>query len=283
MPTPDDGYELGNGMVMTLARVTSISPRPDRFLHFRVDAPLIARMLPHGLAPVFKIFTARTDGAPITLPTFDKNRIAIPSWESDPTRPIARAYTALHFTPGDTHITFDALDLGHADSWTRRARSGDTVGIIGFKHELTLQENIKRLLLIGDHSAKPAIDEILRSTPEHLGSTVIDLNSAVSDEHDLETAIRSSLTDDGKNTIVWIGGEVQHVATVRSTAIASGIDPAHIISLPYWHQGLSREHYDRVLYRRYQAAAERGESLTDPTIIAQVELTPVEPAEQHPR
>lgn len=280
MPIAEDGYELGNGMVMTLAHITDISPRPDQLLRFRVEAPLIGRMRPRGLAPVFKIFTARTEGSPITLPVFDKNRLALASWESDPTRPIARAYTALDFTSGDQHIIFDALDLGITHNWMHRARVADKVGIIGFKHELSLDEESTRLLLVGDRSAKPAIDEILRSAPSCLRTTVIDLGEGADAENTALRQLRLAIKDAPASTAVWIAGEAQQVAAAREIALASGIAPSHIIVLPYWHQGLSREHYDQALYRRYQAAADNGESLTDHETIARIELTPVHAAEE---
>lgn len=279
MPIAEDGYELGDGMVMALAHITNISPRPDQFLRFRVDAELIGKMRPGGLAPVFKIFTARTDGSPITLPVFDRNRLALPSWESDPTRPLARAYTALDFTNGDQHITFDALNLHDTRSWTHRAKIGDTVGIIGFKHELALSEDSTRLLLVGDRSAKPAIDEIIRSAPSRLRTTVISVGEGVDAEHAAILQLRLALNDAPANTVVWIAGEVEQAATMRCIALANGIAASDIIALPYWHQGLSREQYDHVLYRRYQAAADNGESLTNHETIARVELTPVNATE----
>ncbi|MEV5831464.1 siderophore-interacting protein [Spirillospora sp. NPDC052242] len=271
----DKGYELGNGMVMTLARITSVSPRPDNFLRFRIQAPLITRMRPRGLAPVFKIFTARNAGAPVTLPTFDEHRLAVPSWESDPARPIARAYTALEFAPGTDSITFDALDLGASGSWIHRAKVGDTVGAIGFKHELVLDENTETLVIMGDRSARPAITEILRATPADLRTTVIDMDAS----GDTENALRAALAEADERTTVWIAGEVRRVAAGREAALAHGITPTRVLSLPYWHEGLGREHYDRILYRRYERAAAAGLPISNEETAARIELTPVSTAE----
>lgn len=265
------GHDLGHGMVMTLARITDRSARDDGFVRLRVEAPFIARLRPRGLAPVFKIFTARTPSTPITLPTFDDNRLAVPTWESDPTRPIARAYTALDFTVGDEHLTFDALDLGVADGWLSRAEVGQTVGIIGFKHELVVDE-AAHLVLVGDRSARPAIEEIVRSAPEHVARTVV----TADDADELVTGAVAALEQAGERPQLWVGGEVRPVAAIREAALAHGVPQERLVTLPYWHAGLSREEYDRVLYGRYREAGERGESIGDPATAARIELTPVD-------
>ncbi|MEE2056048.1 siderophore-interacting protein [Rhodococcus artemisiae] len=276
-----DGYELGNGIVMTRAHITDITPRPGSILRFRVHAPLISQMRPRGLAPVFKIFTARSRDARLTLPTFDEHQLALPTWESDPSRPIARAYTALCFVPGADHIIFDALDLGAAASWVHRARIGDTVGVIGFKHEFIVDDTVDSVLLVGDRSTSPAVDEILRSCPDRARTTVLPTDVSFDDGDSWETRMQSALVGAGDHTSVWIAGEVDLVAAGRRIAIASGVPGSRIVSLPYWHRDLSREDFDRVLYRRYQRAAEAGLEISDPEIAAQIELSRAEPTELH--
>lgn len=309
----DLGIEFADGMVMTLATLEEITEsRSDEpgFVRIRVRGELLAKLRPHGLAPVFKIFTARSPGTPITLPNFDDDRLAVPSWESDPTRPIARAYTALGYSPGDDAIEFEALrDLG-PDSWVRRARAGDTVGIIGFKHGLTVPSDIRRLILAGDRSAVPAMSEIARHAPAGVTVAAIRLDevddaeaalhsqlspavpavpregtvpTAGTDDTVLTTDIEGTVPAEGSegadDTAVFLAGEAGVLTRLREVATAAGVGPEKLTILPYWHRGLSREDYDRALYRRYQQATAAGETISDPQVAWRIELAEVTPGE----
>ncbi|KIM18014.1 hypothetical protein QV65_00140 [Rhodococcus erythropolis] len=205
-------------------------------------------------------------------PHLGSDKLAVPSWEADPRRPIGRSYTAIDFNPGDRRITFDVIDLGKPDWWLNRTGVGSRVGVIGFKHELVLVPGVTDVVAVGDRSARPAVGSLTKLAEQ----VRIHSFTGPSGEHGFPDIEWVDIVDRTKaqteSTMLWIGGEKSCVARLRNQAIENGLPSSRIVALPYWSAGRTRDEFDHALYRLYQRAAADGIDISDPVVAADIEL-----------
>ncbi|MCD2157273.1 siderophore-interacting protein [Rhodococcus cerastii] len=259
-------------MVMTVASIAEVEQRTDDTVRVVLQSSEFGNLSVRGAAPVFKLFVPRVPADEMMLPTLGSDKLAVPSWEADPRRPIGRSYTAIDFNPGDRRITFDVIDLGKPDWWLNRTGVGSRVGVIGFKHELVLVPGVTDVVAVGDRSARPAVGSLTNLAEQ----VRIHSFTAPSGEHGFPDIEWVDIVDRTKaqteSTMLWIGGEKSCVARLRNQAIENGLPPSRIVALPYWSAGRTRDEFDHALYRLYQRAAADGIDISDPVVAADIEL-----------
>ncbi|MCX6407597.1 MAG: SIP domain-containing protein [Propionibacteriales bacterium] len=281
---------LPPGMAMALATVTRLE-RQGRYAWLAVEAPELAALRPRGAAPVLKVFIAPRPGDVPALPTFSPTYL--PSWPSESERPTVRSYTAVDYRAADARIEFLAFDPGAGSWWVDHLSLGDPLGVIGFKHELVLDDEPRVVVAVGDRSGAGGIAALSRQLPpdvalhvvvpetgwplevlaardgltvqrartDHLGFPVVDWSDVAATSEAPASA-----------TSVWLAGEVTPVAALRGEAIAAGVLPTGIVAQPYWRAGQTRDEFDAALSVRYRDAAARGVDIQDPVVAADLEL-----------
>ncbi len=220
-------------MVMTVASIAEVEQRTDDTVRVVLQSSEFGNLSVRGAAPVFKLFVPREPADEMMLPTLGSDKLAVPSWEADPRRPIGRSYTAIDFNPGDRRITFDVIDLGKPDWWLNRTGVGSRVGVIGFKHELVLVPGVTDVVAVGDRSARPAVGSLTKLAEQ----VRIHSFTGPSGEHGFPDIEWVDIVDRTKaqteSTMLWIGGEKSCVARLRNQAIENGLPSSRIVALPY--------------------------------------------------
>ena len=109
---------------------------------------------------MFKLFVPREPTDEMMLPTLGSDKLAVPSWEADPRRPIGRSYTAIDFNPGDRRITFDVMDLGKPGWWLNRTGVGSPVWGDRIQTRTRPCSGVTDVVAVGDRSARPAVGSL---------------------------------------------------------------------------------------------------------------------------
>lgn len=285
----DDGARavLPPGMAMSAVTIASLTRR-DGYARVVLEAAELAGLRPRGAAPVFKVFIPEHPGADPVPPSFDAKYL--PVWPEGAPRPTVRSYTALEFSATGGTIEFLAYDHGHGGWWLDRFGPGDTVGVIGFKHEVLVDDGTETVVAAGDASAAGAVAALARRLPPRVrlyaagpeaawpdglldGRPDAELVAAPVDEHGFPAVTWARLAPHaGSSPVLWLGGERSSVARLRSEAVDAGVDPVRITSMPYWLAGRTRDEFDAELSARYREAAARGQDLGDPLLVARIEL-----------
>ncbi len=192
---------------MTVASIAEVEQRTDDTVRVVLQSSEFGNLSVRGAAPVFKLFVPREPADEMMLPTLGSDKLAVPSWEADPRRPIGRSYTAIDFNPGDRRITFDVMDLGKPGWWLNRTGVGSRVGVIGFKHELVLVPGVTDVVAVGDRSARPAVGSLTNLAEQ----VRIHSFTGPSGEHGFPDIEWVDIVDRTKaqteSTMLWIGGE----------------------------------------------------------------------------
>lgn len=161
--------------------------------------------------------------------------------------PQVRRYTIRRWYPGVEEIDFDVVvhqPAGLAAGWAEEAAVGDSLLWWGPTSAWHLPEGPRRLLLVGDETALPAIDAVLSSLPEQVSAQVV---AEVADARDEAYLAEHA----GRAQITWVHrGEpdgVPHdglLAAVRSlpavpgeTAVWAGVEFATAGALRRWFIG----------------------------------------------
>lgn len=155
-------------------RVDTVTPRMRRVVLGGSD--LADLLIPSdALGPFVKLLLPPDGPGPVAWPQVGANGCL--AWPpASERRPAMRTYTVRHLDPGRAELTLDIVlhDTGIATDWARRVRAGGGVTLWG--PGVTLPPPTDRWLLLGDHSALPAIASILENLPsEARGLAVIEV------------------------------------------------------------------------------------------------------------
>ncbi len=192
-----------------------------------------------------------TEGLPDPL-TLESARTAMSR-----NRPYMRSYTIRRHDPAANEIDFDFVlhgDHGPASAWASRAVPGDEVIFVGPSPAYTPDPSAPWHLLIGDETALPAIDAIIRALPGAVVQAFIEVEDAA-EEQDLpgvtwvhrdgvpagsaEPLVKalSAASLPAGQPAVWAAGERTAMQSVREHLVSCGIDRARVRPASYWRLG----------------------------------------------
>lgn len=159
-----------------VVRSAQLTPHLTRIT---VGAPELAGFPDRGPDQHLKLFFPRPGQGEPEIPPFEDDDVA--SWYRrylampDDVRPDMRTYTARAFRPDAAELDIDFVLPGEragaggpAARWAERAAPGDPVGVLASTSEYHPPATAAWLLLVGDHSALPAIATILESVDPDL-------------------------------------------------------------------------------------------------------------------
>jgi NADPH-dependent ferric siderophore reductase len=189
-------------------------------------------------------------------------------WPAPDKSPALRTYSLRRYDPVRGEIDVDFVMHGHgvASRWAEQARPGDLLGV-GVPAGLTVVD-AKWYLLVGDHTALPAIARIMEQLPPTAkGRAFIEVPDA-SEEQPIDyraeidvtwlhrngvAAGRSPLLTDAvlsmnwpspEDGFVWIGCESATVRRLRAHVRKErGFGPRQVLAIGYWRLGMSEPAY----------------------------------------
>ncbi|EOM76500.1 siderophore-interacting protein [Rhodococcus rhodnii] len=158
------------------ARVVANDRIGPHFVRVTVAGPELATIAPLGYDQWFRMFFPAEGQDRLELPTATSNLwYAQYKLMGKATRPHVRNYTIRELrTAGTGHFGSDPEieidfadhgDIGPASSWARSAAVGDEIALLDEGLVFNPVEGTQWHLLVGDESALPAIEGILRSLP----------------------------------------------------------------------------------------------------------------------
>ncbi|ABD07401.1 Siderophore-interacting protein [Rhodopseudomonas palustris HaA2] len=191
-----------------------------------------------------------------------------PIWPAPDKCPALRTYSLRRYDPvrGEIDVDFVMHGLGVASRWAAHAKPGDLLGV-GIPAGLTVAA-ADWYLLVGDHTALPAIARIMEQLPPTAkGRAFIEVPDA-SDQQpiacraDIEltwlhldgtSAGESTLLADAvlgmdwpspENGFVWIGCESATVRKLRAHVRKErGFGARQVLAIGYWRRGMSEPAY----------------------------------------
>jgi NADPH-dependent ferric siderophore reductase len=165
-------------------------------------------------------------------------------------RPYMRSYTIRRHDPVANEIDFDFVlhgDHGPASKWAANAQPGDELIFVGPSPAYRPDPAADWHLLIGDETAIPAIEAIMRALPGATIRAFVEVENA-EEEQDLDVtwvhrgelvkAIETAQLPDGRPA-VWAAGERQVMQDVRETLVRRGIERGSVRPATYWRIGHS--------------------------------------------
>jgi NADPH-dependent ferric siderophore reductase len=170
--------------------------------------------------------------------------------------PPNREYTVRRFEreAGELWIDFAIHPRGLASDWVQAAEPGERVWLAGPKPGIVVPASFVRLVMLGDHTALPAIArwlEELPATAEALVAVQVPAKSErlplarsvqwlVGDDSDAlgEALERWSPENDGA-TYLWAAGEASVLKPVRNWARRNGFARGTCDIAGYWRRGTS--------------------------------------------
>jgi len=204
----------------------------------------------------------------LLLPLAGQDRPVIPdpaSWYDSwlamapDVRPVLRTYTIRAARPERGEVDVDLVlhePAGPASRWAAKATVGDQVALYGAWAEYEVSESVGRQLIVGDHTALPAIGAICERMPEDTGADVVIEVSGPADQLPIATpqgvSVRwlssveagpgAALVDAVKSFpagqewgYAWVAADRDTVATVRRHLVKRrGLSPADIMFMGYW-------------------------------------------------
>lgn len=174
---------------------------------------------------------------------------------------IGRAYTIRRVDRalGRIEVDFVRHEHGPVSQWADRARVGDAVSLAGPRPGgFVLREDTRRLVLVADASALPAIETILSSLPEPLEVTaLVELPSAqdgrvmtsasmvrlhwvLAGERPgpVETVQSWAVPEEVASCQVWLAGEAGMVTALRQHVLGAWRLPRErLYGKAYWRRG----------------------------------------------
>jgi NADPH-dependent ferric siderophore reductase len=213
-----------------MARVTIGGPQIDDFVGAGTDENVMLYLYEPGaeLPEPLTLETARTAMSRV--------------------RPYMRSYTIRRHDPVANEIDFDFVlhgDHGPAARWAANAQPGDELIFVGPSPAYRPDPDADWHLLVGDETAIPAIDAIMRALPGATIRAFVEVENA-DEEQDLDVtwvhrgelvkAIEAADFPDGKPA-VWAAGERQVMQDVRETLVQRGIERGSVRPATYWRIG----------------------------------------------
>lgn len=157
---PKKSKKLIVNALLTVLKVEKISPSFIR-VQFSSNKPFDVDSA--WVCPHVKLLFPEPITGEILFPKLDEdNKIVV----SDKVRQLARSYSVREFdsVTNQLFIDFAIHESGLATVWSRHAKVGDQIGLVGSAGKLSFTDNC--LVLMGDISAAPAICYTLEHLPE---------------------------------------------------------------------------------------------------------------------
>ena len=157
---PQKSKKLIVNALLTVLKVEKISPSFIR-VQFSSNKPFDVDSA--WICPHVKLLFPEPITGEILFPKLDEdNKIVV----SDKVRQLARSYSVREFdsVTNQLFIDFAIHESGLATVWSRHAKVGDQIGLVGSAGKLSFTDNC--LVLMGDISAAPAICYTLEHLPE---------------------------------------------------------------------------------------------------------------------
>lgn len=157
---PQKSKKLIVNALLTVLKVEKISPSFIR-VQFSSNKPFDVDSA--WVCPHVKLLFPEPITGEILFPKLDEdNKIVV----SDKVRQLARSYSVREFdsVTNQLFIDFAIHENGLATVWSRHAKVGDQIGLVGSAGKLSFTDNC--LALMGDISAAPAICYTLEHLPE---------------------------------------------------------------------------------------------------------------------
>ncbi|MFT4082119.1 MAG: siderophore-interacting protein [Nocardioides sp.] len=163
-----------------------------------------------------------------------------------------RDYTPWPLPDGRVALDFVQHGDGPAISWSRRARPGDEICLVGPKSSTLLPDELDWIILAGDETALPAIGRFLAERPSTVPAQVVvelgdpsgrqELRERPGDTvawvapGELEGAVRGLRVPAGAGYL-WAAGEARDLLGLRRWARDLGLDRSRVNITGYWHRG----------------------------------------------
>lgn len=192
------------------------------------------------------------------------------AWPAHHPQPVSRTYTIRRLDEAAGELDIDFVlhgDEGPASSWAARAQIGDELGIAASGG--VGASTADWYLLVGDHTAVPAIAALLESLPETArGHAIIEVPDEGEQQiiashsqiqvqwlhsHDvapgttgaLERAVQAIEWPDAQAIpFVWVGAESSAARAIRKYLREErGLDRRRMLVIGYWKQGFSETEY----------------------------------------
>lgn len=273
-------------MRLTIAEVGELSPG---FVRVVLTGTALAEYVDPWPADAFKLVLPPETGASVDAPV--RAGSGIPERSGGGGQPIRRAFTVRRFDSATHRLVMDMArhDEGAGMEWLAAARPGDTVSLSGMRPEWAVTDGVRDHVLIGDHTAVPAIAAIIESLgPEDSVSAYV----AVSTPGDLElipphpnlALHRLEGIDDivahtpepvtaGRRAQVWVAAEAGHVRLARTHITGNwGTKGADLLARAYWRLGTTGTDSDSTSLTEYKKAVARGADLYDPELAEAIDL-----------
>lgn len=269
------------------ATVERVEPIAPRMLRVTLAGEAWEGYRPDLPAEAFRLMLPPAGATHTDLPSSGPD--GLPQWSADQTRPMLRAFTVRHVGE-DGRVAFDVMRR-HRDRWGDALWPHAPVGISGMRFGYAGDLRAGRHALVGDRGALPAIAAVLDALPAEASAAVVLVGADKSElavlrqragiavhptaAHQVTATLRRALGDIAPDHL-YAAGEVQLVAAAyRVGRDELGLTPDRLQPVVHWQHGLSADQRDPLIYLRYQAAAREGRDVSDPALVADLELTGV--------
>lgn len=209
-----------------------------------------------------KVFLPAAPGLPAVLPTLGEQGVIPPA---DGQKPLARDYTPRRFDRARRELDIDFVihASGPATTWAAAAQPGDALAIGGPRGSFVVPTAFDWHLLIGDHSALPAIARRLEELPAGVKAiAVIEVTDAQAvlplasradtrivwlhrngaAQSGLPDAVAGMTLPEGEG-YAWAAAESAVARDVRRVLVERhGLDKKRIRASSYWKQGAAGVH-----------------------------------------
>lgn len=191
-------------------------------------------------------------GEAFALPTWNGNEFLL----ADGRRPALRTFTPV--AVADDQLTIDVVRHpgGAISDWVEKAAPGDPCAVSGPGRGETIDASAGRYVLLGDETAIPAIEQLLREIPDHTSvethieivddtarldlpghpAATVTWHVAAPDDAPGATLRRAIVeVEVGEHTRVWAAGEAAAVQSIRKHLFDDrGMPRAHTTIRGYW-------------------------------------------------
>ena len=227
------------------------------FVRVTLGGAALARFEPQGFDQWVRLFVPVDDGSSLARVP---GRLTPRSYLrylrlSRDERPLMRSYTVSGYRPDAAEAELDLDVVVHDEGargarWATTCEPGDPVALIDGGRGFVLPDGIRRVELVGDATALPAVAGILARLPaDATGRAVVQLRETA-DRRDLprppglaldwvSDAARTVTARpvDAVGTFGWVAGEATLVAAVRRHWLAGGLPRDRVAFCGYWRRG----------------------------------------------
>lgn len=168
--------------------------------------------------------------------------------------PARREYTIRKLVDGELWIDFALHTPGLAAEWVQQVQPGESVWLAGPKFADVVPPQFTRIVMLGDHTALPAIARWLEELPDSTEALIAVQIPADSEKQDLGHGITWLVGDESDAlidhlegldvsndgvTYLWAAGEAGLLKPLRQWARAEGFARGTCDIAGYWRRGVA--------------------------------------------